>query len=124
MPLTGAIVVTQPQSVAVDDARRGLAMFEKLDVPVLGVIENMTGDLFGQGGGEAFAQERGVPFLGSVPLMANVRIGGDTGHPVVVDDPDSAAGVAFQSVAEKVAAAVSVQLLKSAGNVIPLNVIE
>ena len=124
VPLTGAIIVTQPQSVAIDDARRGLAMFEKLNVPILGVIENMAGDLFGQGGGERFAQERGVPFLGSVPLAAAVRVGGDTGHPIVADDPDSEAGKAFRALAEVVAARVSVTLLAAQQNTIPLNIIK
>jgi len=123
VPLTGAIIVTQPQSVAIDDARRGLAMFEKLNVPILGVIENMSGELFGEGGGEAFANERGVPFLGRVPLTADVRIGGDQGHPIVADDPDSPAGQAFRTLAEMVAARVSVTLLAGQQNTIPLNVI-
>ena len=75
-------------------------MFEKLNVPILGVIENMAGDLFGEGGGEQLAAERGVPFLGRVPLTANVRMGGDSGHPVVADDPDSPAGQAFYKLAQ------------------------
>lgn len=122
VPLTGAIIVTQPQSVAVDDARRGLAMFEKLNVPVMGVIENMAGDLFGEGGGEVLAEQRGVPFLGRVPLVAAVREGGDTGHPVVADDPDSPAGQAFLTLAKAVAAQVSITLLANK-QTIPLNVI-
>ena len=124
VPLTGAIIVTQPQSVAIDDARRGLAMFEKLNVPILGVIENMSGELFGKGGGEAFAAERGVPFLGSVPLTAEVRVGGDQGHPIVADNPDSAPGKAFRALAEVVAARVSVTLLAAQQTSIPLNVIK
>jgi ATP-binding protein involved in chromosome partitioning len=123
VPLTGAIIVTQPQSVAVDDARRGLAMFEKLNVPILGVIENMAGELFGEGGGETLAQERGVPFLGRIPLVASVRVGGDTGHPAVADDPDSPAGQAFHALAKSIAARVSVTLMTQQ-NVIPINVIE
>jgi ATP-binding protein involved in chromosome partitioning len=123
VPLTGAIIVTQPQSVAVDDARRGLAMFEKLNVPIIGVIENMSGDLFGEGGGEALATERGVPFLGRVPLTANVRLGGDSGHPVVADDPDSVAGQAFFGLAQAVAARISVTLLKQKQS-IPLNIVQ
>jgi ATP-binding protein involved in chromosome partitioning len=123
VPLTGAIIVTQPQSVAVDDARRGLAMFEKLNVPIIGVIENMAGDLFGQGGGETLAVERGVPFLGRVPLTANVRVGGDNGHPVVADDPDSPAGQAFHALAKTVAGQVSVTLLKQK-QTIPLTVVK
>ncbi|MBN1202330.1 MAG: Mrp/NBP35 family ATP-binding protein [Anaerolineae bacterium] len=113
IPLTGAIIVTQPQSVAVDDARRGLAMFEKLNVPIVGVIENMSGELFGEGGGEALAEERDVPFLGRVPLLADVRIGGDTGHPVVADAADSKAGQVFNTLAQTVAARLSVMLIQS-----------
>lgn len=123
VPLTGAVIVTQPQSVAVDDARRGIAMFEKLEVPIIGVIENMSGDLFGQGGGEKLSEERGIPFLGRVPLSANVREGGDMGHPVVADDPDSDAGKAFATVAQNIAARVSVLLLAERPT-IPLNVIK
>ncbi|MBI5959904.1 MAG: Mrp/NBP35 family ATP-binding protein [Chloroflexi bacterium] len=123
VPLTGAVIVTQPQSVAVDDARRGLLMFEKLNVPILGVAENMSGELFGEGGGEALAKDRGVPFLGSVPLMANVRIGGDSGHPVVADAPDSPAGLAFHALAKAIAARVSVSLLAQK-QTIPLTVIK
>jgi ATP-binding protein involved in chromosome partitioning len=113
IPLTGAIIVTQPQSVAVDDARRGLAMFEKLNVPIVGVIENMSGELFGEGGGEALAEERDVPFLGRVPLIADVRVGGDTGHPVVAEAADSEAGQAFNTLAQTVAARLSVMLIQS-----------
>jgi len=123
VPLTGAIIVTQPQSVAVDDARRGLAMFEKLNVPIVGVLENMSGDLFGEGGGERLAEERDVPFLGRIPLMANVRQSGDNGHPVVADDPDSPAGKAFHAAAQAIAARVSVLLLAQAPP-IPLNIIK
>lgn len=123
VPLTGAIIVTQPQSVAVDDARRGIAMFEKMSVPIVGVIENMAGELFGQGGGEKLAAERDVPFLGRIPLSANVREGGDLGHPIVADDPDSEAGHAFHSVAQAIAARISVMLLNEKP-VIPLNIIK
>lgn len=123
VPLTGAIIVTQPQSVAVDDARRGLAMFEKMNVPILGVIENMSGELFGEGGGETLAEERGVPFLGRVPLAADVRVAGDSGHPAVADDPDSPAGQAFHELAQKVAARVSVVVLQQEGT-IPLHVVK
>ncbi len=123
VPLTGAIIVTQPQSVAVDDARRGLAMFEKLNVPIMGVVENMAGEMFGQGGGEELAQERNVPFLGRVPQAASVRIGGDSGHPVVADDPTSPAGQAFHNLAKAIAARVSVMLL-GGQTVIPLNIIK
>jgi len=121
-PLTGAIIVTQPQSVAVSDALRAAAMFDQLNVPVLGVVENMTGEFFGTGGGEKFAEERGVPFLGRVPMAANVREGGDFGRPVVAVDPDSDAGKAFKTMAETVAARISVVMLQNS-DVIPIDII-
>lgn len=122
-PLTGVIVVTQPQEVAVSDALRSLAMFETLNVPILGIVENMTGDFFGEGGGERLANERNVPFLGRVPLDAEVRKGGDYGRPIVISAPETAAGQAFETLAKTVAARVSVVMLQSP-DVIPLNVIE
>lgn len=121
-PLAGVIIVTQPQEVAVSDALRSIAMFEQLNVPVLGVVENMAGDFFGEGGGEQLAQKRGVPFLGRIPLEAEVRKGGDYGRPVVVHSPDSPAGRAFNDLAKVVAARVSVVMLQTA-DVIPLNII-
>jgi ATP-binding protein involved in chromosome partitioning len=121
-PLTGAIIVTQPQAVAVSDALRSIAMFETLNVPILGVVENMAGDFFGEGGGERLAQERGVPFLGRIPLDAEVRKGGDYGRPSVIDTPESAAGQAFHHLAQAVAARISVVMLQGA-DTIPLNVI-
>ncbi|MCU0475276.1 MAG: Mrp/NBP35 family ATP-binding protein, partial [Anaerolineae bacterium] len=89
-PVTGAVIVTQPQSVAVSDALRSVSMFDQLNVPVLGIVENMAGEFFGTGGGERLAAERNVPFLGRVPLQATVREGGDYGRPVVAHHPDSA----------------------------------
>lgn len=121
-PLTGAIIVTQPQEVAVSDALRSIAMFETLNVPILGVVENMAGDFFGEGGGEMLAEQRGVPFLGRIPLNAEVRIGGDYGRPIVVTEPDNPAGRAFQQLAQTIAARVSVVLLQTS-DVIPLSVI-
>jgi ATP-binding protein involved in chromosome partitioning len=121
-PLAGAIIVTQPQDVAVSDALRSIAMFEQLDVPILGVVENMTGDFFGTGGGERLAEKRNVPFLGRVPLEVGVREGGDYGRPVVAHSPDSPAGQAFRVMSETVAARVSVVMLQSP-DVIPLNII-
>ncbi|MDX1995634.1 MAG: Mrp/NBP35 family ATP-binding protein [bacterium] len=121
-PLAGAIVVTQPQEVAVADALRSIAMFDQLNVPVLGVVENMAGDFFGTGGGETLAAQRSVPFLGRVPLEAEVRKGGDYGRPIVAVQPESPAGQAFQVVSRAVAARVSVVMLQNA-DVIPLTVI-
>jgi ATP-binding protein involved in chromosome partitioning len=121
-PLTGVVIVTQPQEVAVADALRSAAMFDQLNVPVLGIVENMAGEFFGVGGGEALAQQRGVPFLGRVPLEAEVRKGGDYGRPVVAYQPDSPAGQAFQQFAQTTAARISVVMLQTA-DVIPLNII-
>jgi ATP-binding protein involved in chromosome partitioning len=123
VPLTGAIIVTQPQAVALEDARRAVAMFEKLNVPLLGVIENMAGEFFGTGGGEKLAQERKLPFLGRVPLEAKVREGGDSGRPVAVTNPDSAAGQAFSHLAKIIAQQISINALMAQGNLIPISII-
>jgi ATP-binding protein involved in chromosome partitioning len=121
LSLTGAVVVTTPQKVALSDVIRGVAMFEQLNVPVLGVIENMsyfvapdTGkryDIFGHGGGAEMAQKVKVEFLGEVPLESAVREGGDEGSPIVVGDPASPAAQSFRAIAQQVAAAVSVRNL-------------
>jgi ATP-binding protein involved in chromosome partitioning len=121
-PLTGAIIVTQPQDVAVSDALRSVAMFEALDVPIVGIVENMAGDFFGTGGGEKLATQRDLTFLGRVPLAAAVREGGDYGRPIIISAPESEAGKAFQQLAESVAARASVLMLQR-DDVIPLNVI-
>ncbi|HTX91909.1 MAG TPA: Mrp/NBP35 family ATP-binding protein [Anaerolineales bacterium] len=112
LPLSGVVIVTLPQAVSLEDASRGLKMFQTLEVPVLGVIENMRGEFFGAGGGEAMALAAGVPFLGAVPMETAVRVGGDAGKPVVASNPDSAAGKALQSIAEQVAARISVEAVQ------------
>lgn len=122
VPLTGAVIVSQPQDVAVGDAVRSLGMFEQLHVPILGVIENMAGDLFGVGGGEKLAAERGVPFLGRIPLEVEVRKGGDYGRPIVSSAPNTEAARAFRQAARDIAARISVLQFQNA-DVIPLNVI-
>ena len=121
-PLTGGIIVTQPQDVAVSDAIRAAAMFDQLKVPVLGVVENMSGDFFGSGGGEAFAAARGAPFLGRIPLAANVREGGDYGRPVAIHSPETPSGRAFRKLSEIAAARISVAMLQGA-DVIPIDII-
>ena len=113
VPLTGTIIVTQPQNVALSDAQKGLAMFEKLQVPIVGVVENMSGEFFGEGGGRRLAEQHGVPFLGQVPLDPQVRVSGDTGTPTVVAAPESPAGLAFRQIATQVAARISVLSLAS-----------
>jgi ATP-binding protein involved in chromosome partitioning len=122
LPLTGVVIVTLPQAVSVEDASRGLEMFRTLEVPILGVVENMRGEFFGSGGGEDLARIAKVPFLGAVPMEQSVRIGSDTGEPVVVSQPDSKAAHAFTSIAEQVAARISVNSLEQ--NAIPkINII-
>jgi ATP-binding protein involved in chromosome partitioning len=111
--LTGAVVVTTPQDVALIDARKGLAMFRKVNVPVLGIVENMSyyvcrhcgerEEIFGHGGGQRTAALLGVPFLGEVPIDPQVVVGGDTGEPIVASHPDAPAAMAFREVARQVA---------------------
>lgn len=122
VPLTGTVVVSQPQEVAVGDALRSIGMYRQLNVPILGVVENMSGPLFGEGGGEKLAKDTNVPFLGRIPLEADIRQGGDLGRPIVIHDPDSASAKAFRKLARDVAARVSVVQMQNA-DVIPLNVI-
>jgi len=132
LPLSGALIVTLPQRVSLEDASRGLQMFRTLEVPILGVIENMSYldladgtrmDIFGSGGGEHLAQASGVPFLGKIPIDALVRAGGDSGQPVVIARPESPAARALQQIAEAVAARVSIAAL-SARNALPIHIVE
>ena len=111
LPLSGVVIVTLPQAVSLEDASRGLAMFQTLEVPILGVIENMRGEFFGSGGGEDLARIAKVPFLGAVPMEQSVRIGGDTGEPVVASRPDSEATRSLMAIAGQVAARISIEAL-------------
>ena len=111
LPLSGVVIVTLPQAVSLEDASRGLSMFQTLEVPILGIIENMRGEFFGSGGGEDLARLAKVPFLGAVPMEQSVRIGGDTGEPVVASRPNSSAAIALKSIAGQVAARISVEAL-------------
>jgi len=111
VPLTGGVIVTSPQAVAVSDARRGAAAFQRLEVPILGVIENMAGEIFGSGGGEEAAQTMGMEFLGRVELDARIRVGGDSGQPIVIDAPESPAAESFRNLARKIAARLSIMTL-------------
>jgi len=121
LPLSGVVIVTLPQAVSLEDASRGLQMFVQLDVPILGVIENMTGEIFGRGGGEAMASAAGVPFIGSLPMDPQVRIGGDSGKPVVISQPDCEAAHALREIAGTVAARISLAAL-GPGNSIPIEI--
>jgi len=108
VPVTAGIIVTTPQAVSLADAARGLRAFEKLEVPVMGIIENMAGDVFGVGGGEQAAAQLGVPFLGRVYLESAIREGSDAGKPTVAFRPDSDQAITFRELAQKIAAQVSV----------------
>lgn len=132
LPLSGAVIVTLPQLVSLEDASRGLNMFKTLEVPILGIVENMSYldlpdgtrmDIFGSGGGEQLAQATGTSFLGKIPLDQNVRIGGDSGKPIVASHPDSVAARSLREITEMIAAKVSVAAL-SAKNELPINIIE
>jgi ATP-binding protein involved in chromosome partitioning len=111
MPLSGVVVVTLPQAVSLEDASRGLEMFRTLEVPILGVVENMRGEYFGSGGGEDLARVAKVPFLGAIPMDSFVRIGGDTGQPIVSSHPESPSAQALKSISKQLAARVSVEAL-------------
>jgi ATP-binding protein involved in chromosome partitioning len=129
--VSGAVVVTTPQTVSVADTRRAVRMYQKLNIPPLGLVENMShfvcpgcsheSDIFGKGGGEALAEEMQVPFLGRIPIYEPVRIGGDTGVPIVVGEPKSAAAQAIRAAAERLAAQLSIASYKKGP--IPLTVV-
>jgi ATP-binding protein involved in chromosome partitioning len=118
-PIAGAVIVTTPNAVSVEDAVKAVTMFEKLNVPVFGLIENMSyfmcphcgerTEIFGHGGGEAMAEELGIDFLGEIPLQADVRSASDSGVPTVEASPDSPVAQAFAAIAQRVAAKTSVQ---------------
>ncbi len=122
VPVQGAVLVTTPQEVSLSDVRRAVKMFEQVNIPILGVIENMsyfiapdTGnkyEIFGRGGGQKLCDEYGLNLLGEVPMGMEVREGGDSGVPVVVSFPDSPQSAAFRSAAEEVARQVSIEAMK------------
>jgi ATP-binding protein involved in chromosome partitioning len=120
LPISGGLIVTLPQQVSLEDANRGIHMFKKMDIPILGVVENMSYlelpdgtrmDVFGSGGGESLANLVGVPFIGRIPMDAAVRIGGDAGVPIVIADAESASAKVLRHIAEDVAARLSVAVL-------------
>lgn len=133
VPVSGAVIVTTPQDIALLDARKAYRMFEKVQIPVLGVIENMSTHvcsecgheehIFGQGGGKAMAKEYGLEFLVDVPLDVDIRLQADKGTPITVLAPDSLAGTAYRSAALKVAAGLA-KSSKDYSKVFPKIVIE
>jgi ATP-binding protein involved in chromosome partitioning len=122
IPITGAVIVTTPQEVSLLDSKKGLAMFQKVHVPVLGIIENMSSfvcphckertDIFSHGGGRKAAEALGVPFLGEIPIDLAIRSGGDEGRPLMDAAPDSPQADAFRRIANAVTA--QVQIVKAA----------
>ncbi|MBT8128989.1 MAG: iron-sulfur cluster carrier protein ApbC [Gammaproteobacteria bacterium] len=119
VPVSGAVIVTTPQDIALLDARKGLKMFEKVEVPVLGVVENMSihicsecghaEHIFGQGGGEKMCDQYNVDFLGALPLDIGIRVNADGGHPSVADDPNSKASEIYRDIARRTAAKLSLK---------------
>jgi ATP-binding protein involved in chromosome partitioning len=113
VPMTGAVIVTTPQDIALIDARKAVTMFDKVGVPILGVVENMAvhvcsncghaEHIFGEGGGKRYAQEKGIEYLGALPLAMHIREQADSGKPTVVADPDSEAAAMYRSIARQVA---------------------
>jgi len=131
LPLTGGLIVTLPQQVSLDDARRSLEMFRQLNVNIFGVVENMSYlelpngerlDIFGSGGGERLANESGVPFIGAIPVDPAIREGGDAGKPIVITDPDSPAGNSLIAIAEQLAARISLAAMQRE-DIIPIKMV-
>src|SRR5918996_3025527 len=124
VPVAGAILVTTPQQVSLSDSRRAVRMYQKLNIPTIGLIENMSfyectncsheADIFGHGGGQKMAEDMNVAFLGRVPIYQPIREGSDTGVPLVLSEPDSPAAKAFMAAAERVAAEISIASYKRA----------
>ncbi|MBM4165698.1 MAG: iron-sulfur cluster carrier protein ApbC [Ignavibacteria bacterium] len=121
LPLTGAVIVTTPQEISLADVRKGFAMFEKVNVPTIGIVENMSyyicshcgnrENIFDYGGGNTASKQLGVPFLGEIPISTGTRIGGDEGVPIVLKEPESEQAQAFLTVARNMAAQISIQHL-------------
>ena len=119
IPLTGAVIVTTPQDISLADARKGFKMFEKVNVPILGIVENMSyfvcthcgerENIFDNGGGKKAAEELGVPFLGEIPIYTNIRISGDKGKPIVIDEKNAVQGQSFLQIARNMAAQISIR---------------
>ncbi len=132
IPVAGSVVVTTPQLVSLADSRRAVAMYKKLNIPPLGLIENMShyvcpecqheADIFGHGGGEKMAEELGIPFLGRIPIYQPIREGSDAGVPLMISEPDSPASRAFMAAAERMAAQISLASYNRS-TTIPLTVV-
>jgi ATP-binding protein involved in chromosome partitioning len=123
--VTGAVMVTTPQEVSVIDVEKALAMWKKVEVPVLGIVENMSyfacpkcghhEEIFARGGGRRLAEREGLPFLGEIPILSAVRSGGDGGKPIVIGEPEAPEARTFVTIAQRVACALSVRNLPDPG---------
>ena len=119
IPLTGSVVVTTPQDISLADARKAYKMFEKVNVPVLGIIENMSyyicsscghrEDIFATGGGQKAAEELGTPFLGAIPIYTPIRVGGDIGKPIVVLEQHAEQAKIIRQITRNMAAQISIR---------------
>ncbi len=119
IPVSGSVIVTTPQDIALIDAKKGLKMFEKVNIPILGIVENMSvhicsqcgheEEIFGVGGGEAMAKEAGANFLGALPLEKDIRVNVDNGMPTVMKDPESRVAEIYKTIARNTAAKLSLQ---------------
>ncbi len=134
MPVSGAVIVTTPQDIALLDARKGLKMFEKVNIPVLGIIENMSTHvcsqcgheehIFGAGGALRMAEQFGSELLGELPLDIRIRVGADNGRPVLVEDPDGSLAQHYQGIARRMTARLSAQAAGAGTQSMPLITIE
>jgi ATP-binding protein involved in chromosome partitioning len=117
VPMTGAVIVTTPQDIALLDAKKGIKMFEKVGVPILGIVENMAvhvcsqcghaEHIFGHEGGKRMAQEFGMPYLGALPLDLSIRLQADSGKPTVVSDPEGPVSAIYKAIARQVAVGIA-----------------
>lgn len=132
IPLSGGVIVTLPQKVSLEDARRGLEMFRSMNVPIIGVVENMSFltlpdgsqlDVFGQGGGEQLATATNTDFIGSVPMDPAIREAGDIGIPIVISHPESEAAKALNELADKVAEKANI-IAQAGPNIIPIEMVD
>ena len=129
--VTGGVIVTLPQAVSLEDARRGLEMFRQMDIPIVGVVENMSYlelpdgqqmDIFGSGGGQKMAEAAGVYFLGAVPIDPAVRQGGDAGKPIVVANPESKVAESFKEIAMQTALSIGALALQSRQDAVSISI--
>jgi ATP-binding protein involved in chromosome partitioning len=133
IPLTGAVIVTTPQDISLADARKGFKMFEKVNVPILGIVENMSyyicthcghrEEIFDNGGGRRAAEELGVPFLGEIPIYTSIRVSGDSGKPIVVDERYPTQSESIVQIARNMAAQISIRNSARAGQAVDIQLL-